>query len=484
MICINKKKGISSEKLAYKHGRIIVAEAMADHMYSCKDDFVHILELNNQEDYITGDHRIDTESVFNLLMRAAGIEHERLTLVGKLMTVLTELPTAKSKKVLYGRLISLTDQIKEQIPKSGYLEMARKIYLSSPYSFVFNHLFALLDYVYWPDVLLLGDNDSNKPIIQKSYLQIEGFPVYIPFCLASSVDNIELENDPNNEFLLALKNYVVEKGISSYVLGYDAEETTAKLCAVSQYILSLSCLNKFGFNELPALTSSDIVDYSLDVWDFSYDASILLSGFKNVFINIPQDVFVYRKYIFKDTSFPKLQVVVPESEPGANDEQILDGFRIREKQIIRPDGEYFMIFFEYSYQESKIRRVLPIVINNIHATVSSFNLIDFHALVFLLGLYGILDKLPPQFSEGTLGKIIDSIKKATSQIAYVDADGSNVHSSGYHQTKEVRVDAYVRKLPAGQKPSEQAIELAKKYMINLEEGYTIVSPYVKNKNRS
>ena len=453
-------------------------------MYSCRDNFIQILELNSQEDYITDDYRVNTESVFNLLMRTAGIELEKLTLIGKLMTVLTELPTAKTKKPLYGRLISLTDQIKEQIPKSDYLEMARKIYLSSPYSFVFNPLFTLLDYVYWPDVLLLGDNDSSKPITQKSYLQIEGFPVYTPFCLASSVDNIELENDPNNEFLIALKNYVVEKGISSYVLGYDAEEATAKLCAVSQYILSLSCLNKFGFNELPTITSSDIVDYSLNVWDFSYDASVLLSGFKNVFIDIPKDVFMCRKYIFKDTLFPKLQVVIPESEPGVNDEQILDGFRIREKQIIRPDGEYSMIFFEYSYQESKIRRVLPIVINNIHATVPSFNLIDFHALVFLLGLYGILDKLPSQFSQGTLGRIIDSIKEATSQIKYVDADGSNVRSSGYHQTKEVRVDAYVRRLPASQKPSEQAIELAKKYMINLEENHTIVSPYVKNKNRS
>lgn len=479
IVIATKKKGISPEKLAYKHGKIIMAVAAADFLLTRKEDYVTVLTLNGQKDYVTGDSRVDTESVFNLLMKTAGIRSDIQVLLGKLLTILTELPTIKVKKPLYSKLVILIAQITEKMPKSEYLEVSRKVYMSSQYSFVMTPLFSFLDYVYFPDAFILGDNEG-KILSQKAYLSTDGFPVTIPLCFATSIDNMVLENGSNDEYLSILSDYVSEKGLTLFKQEDLVLKVTSVLVAVAKYFSSLSCFGKFGFGSMPHLVAPDLIAYAVGTWDFEYGQHMLCSFLRNVFIDIKKDAFTRRKYIFKDTTFPSVQIIIPAPSEGYT-EQKLDNFRVREELIERPDGEYFMIFFEYTYQEQEIKRVIPIVVDNIHATSGEFNLIDFHAVLFLFGLYGIIDELPEILYEGGFGETIESIKRMTSEIEYVDSDGTKSHSKGYHQTKEVKVDAFVRRLPAGQRASIQAIELAKKHRLSLGEGFTIVSPYIKNK---
>lgn len=483
----SSKKRISPQKQAIKYGRYLMMLTAADYIYTSYNDYKRILDGEGRGAYITGERSVDTESFFNILFSHMTIGEELKGMLGKLMYYFTEMAQSQNPKPLYSKAAELVKQIAKQMNEAQYFDFSRMVYTSSAYGFFLTPIFAVLDNEYWPDCFVWGDKDG-KAITTQPNIKINDVPLYIPSFFSASVDNITPNTPPFRVYEDAIKSYLELKSISLYKFAVSLQEKKLALCALSRYYVNLVCLNKFSFGNIPSATANDLLAFALASWAYEKDHEDLAHLMRNLFRLIDNDIFTRRKYIYRNTIFPELYIafgeVYDDNEELIEYAHLFQDVRVFEKEVDTVSGGYLVIYMEYTCFPIKAKRTIPILVDNLAATSGSFSVSDNYALLILLGLYGLIDELPKELTQidGPFMDVFDTIKKYTSETINVNVERN--HASGYHQTKEVKVEAFVRRLPAGQKASEQAKELARKYRVNLGAEYTIVSPYIRNKGSS
>lgn len=479
-----QKKKMSPQKQVIKYGRNLVLMTASDYMFSDYGDYKGILTMEGKEAYITNDRGVDTESFYNMMFSQANLDEEIKNLLSKLMYYLTEIPQSKDAKPLYVKASDLVKQITKSMTEAQYFDLSRKILMSSKFGFFLTFLLIILDNEYWPNSFVWGER-GGKAVYTSSYIKINDVSVSIPSFLIASIDNIVPRTPEFDLYEDMINSYLSAQSISVDRFTSATEPEVLKLCALSRYYTNMTGLNKFGFGNLHIPTMSEIISFADISWRYEKVTGIKSVVLRNLFIHVDNDIFTRRRYIFKNTVFPELRIAFGETYDDNGDllelAQTIYNIHVFEKEVETENGSYFMIYMEYTCFSCGVRRTIPIVVDNLTATACSFSVTDQYALFVLLGLYGLTDDLPSEFlQETTLSEIFKAIKEYTSETVSVNIERN--HASGYHQTKEVKVEAFVRRLPEGQKASEQAKELARKYRVKLGNEYTIVSPYIRNKS--
>ena len=474
------KKPPSSEKLVLKYGRMIVCIVAADYIRSGSSDHRRILIKEGKEGYVVDDNKVNTDSFFNIIFTEAGISKDIYSLLGKLVYYLTEIPGSKTVKITINKAIEVAKQITRLIKADEYVSLARKMCLCTTYAAYLNPLFMVLDNEYWPDSYVWGFYDGRV------YRTINYGPLErpnVPFILFASIDNM-LPNDPEFGTCMQIAHdYLKLKGVffDDYVDSF--RDNIADLCAMARMYSDYAIINKFTFNVVKPDFMQEVLFHSL-CYEFENLHPGVTLFYRNLFLEIPKDVFTRRKCIFKDTVFPELRSAfsdIYENGEELRTAQTIQNIHVFERTFQTPDGEQFMIFMEYSAYPHQIKRIIPICVDNIFSTIISFSITDYYALITLLGLYGLIDEFSGEMS--SYPEIMDALNDTRAYTADVIGVGvEHKHASGYHQNKEVKVEAFVRRLPKGQKASDQAKELARKYHVNLGSENTIVSPYIRNKH--
>ena len=480
------KKKISPQKQAIKYGRYLVMLTAADYMYTSYKDYKAVLNGEGKGAYITGERSVDTESFFNILFSRMDISEELRSAFGKLMYYLVEIAQPQDSKPALNKAAEIVKQITKQMSESQYFEFARMVYTSSTYGFFLAPIFAVFDNEYWPDCFVWGDR-NGKFVVNQSYIKINDVPIAIPTFFSASVDNIIPDTPQFKAYEDIVKLYLEAKGVSISKFAISLANKGQEMCALARYYANLACLNKFSFGNIPCHTTNELFPFASISWKYEKEHGIRSHILRNLFLFMDNDIFTHRRYIYRNTAFPDLRIafgdIYDENGNASETAQTFQNIRVFEKEINTTSGDYFVIYMEYTCFLSEIKRTIPVLVDNLAATACSFSVTDQYALFILLCLYGLIDDLPELLlNEEGFASVLDMLKEYTSEAISVDIERN--HASGYHQTKEVKVEAFVRRLPAGQKASEQAKELARKYRVNLGTEYTIVSPYVRNKGGS
>lgn len=484
----NNKKSMSIDKQREKYGRILVIETVADLLYTFRTNFGEILRKENMGSYITDDWKTNAELLLNIYLRKSGVEQKAQDMIADLFHLIIDVPFMSNRSQLWNKIIELTKQFKRNYKVLQYFSIVRQILIKNKFTHSLYPLWVLLDYEYCSDGMIAGETDSNI-LIQHTQLSINGETLELPYCYMSLISNIRKANPNCADTYKAIMKYTDTKGLK-FALAYSDDDTIDYLSAIANFCTLSAMTNKFMF-EYPAIMPLNCFEEHTKLIQCArgyIPERNLDEAVKNLFTEIPTDIFSRRKYIIADSTFPKISFglyeVMVDTETGKEAKKVsIENVRVYERRIEKPEQEYFMIFMEYT--TLNVKRAISVCIDNIMATVEALNIIDKFAFLVLLGIYGLRDEITPiQIKDERLMSILEDIKNVVSDIEFVSSEHTvNTGVNKYHQIKEVYVEAFVRRLPKGQVASEEAKALAKKYRVDLGDDRTIVSPYIRNKGR-
>lgn len=481
-----KKKNDASKKLS-KWARKILFETVGDYLYSGANDARVVLIKNNMECYMSND-----DDTFNYLvyiddvMRKAKIDKILQLKIDSIITSIFELGKTTNKAPLYETLNKISDEFIKTYSVAEYFCLARKLISATPYGFLLNPLFLMFDYLYAPEQVIYGE-ENQKPIKRDFTATLNNTPLPLIICLSSSWDNMALDKPSSREILKVVEKYVFTgyPGLVNIFKYYHQDTIEKYMCGVASFYRQNSILNKFMFNNYTPPLMYQVEEYALIEKDLEHQFDDVRILFSNILFEIDKNILMHRKYIYHDTSIDNF--TLGTGDVKEKDTILMDNFNIREKHIEYYGEEYYITYFTYKIKN--YTRTIPYPINNFYALNGGLGCLDLNNLFFLLSLYDVLDECEKNFENiEQFKKFITPFKKLGDEIHNdIEITMSNKTSGQrehYKQYKEVKVEAFIRSLPAGQKASSSAIELAKKYNVSLGEGKTIVSSYIRNKNKT
>ena len=213
-----------------------------------------------------------------------------------------------------------------------------------------------------------------------------------------------------------------------------------------------------------------------------------------VLSNMPKDIAMHRKFYIRDKG-----VTVRFINP-------MDSITsIHMTEVHNEDANLHYIAVHGKVEEATRSIYIPMD-NFSHVTFPLLYEKDYVLILHVLYVLGLLPviiqkitskdfKFPKEFDSEIAEVYIQTIKNMSEQfnnLEYVfeepywwnydtnSQNKTNSVSKGARVEKRVSVGRYVRALPEGQKASEEAKSLAKKYRLILEPGYTLVDDFEKN----
>lgn len=480
----NSKKPMSPDKQRNKYGRILVIEAAADYIYTFRNNFEAILYRENMDSYITDDWKTNAELLMSIYLKRSDAEQKAQDIIFELFHMLIDVPFMMGREQLWTKIVELAKQFKKSYKVSQYFSIVRQFLIRNRFSHSFYPVWMVLDYEYCQDGIIAGETDTNI-IIQRTQMLINGEPLELPYCYAATIDNVSSNKPECYDTYKVMKRYAETKS-KRFVSAYAEEDGAGYLPAIAHFCSLTSMSNKFMFDNPTIMFPKDLEKYTqlIQCAKSSRTEREVDAAMKNFFMEIPIDIFNKRKYIIVDSNFPSLSFDLYEVLDDSEIKKAsIENVRVYEKSIKKQEQEYYMIFMEYTILD--VKRTISVCIDNILATAEAFNIIDKFAFLILLGVYGLNEEFASiQLKDENLTEIFEDIKNIVSGFEFVPSE--HTVSTGirkHRQTKEVYVEAFVRRLPKGQTASEEAKALAKKYRVDLGNDRTIVSPYIRNKGR-
>lgn len=473
-----KKKGMSEEKKVAKDAKIIMFTAVNDYYYSLKTDYPALFKIMDIDGLRTDDFQLDTITIVEKVLRNGNISDKAFKAFQKIIIASVALALGNGSKEAYDRVDKACKEFLNRYSVKEYFSLARQIIFNSQFRYYIQPLFMVLDYMYYADGMIQSC-DSTGIIRAPLFCSKEKRSFPIPFCIAASMANVDPLSNPNMTLVAALKNYTMYF-IKGNIKLLD-ETISQEGIAVANFYADNTFLNKFCLNQYPSETSYNNQIYMTLVNiirnEDSFKSEMIL---KNFLLLLPPDILTKRSYVFKDAEFD-IGLELGFSIEGEEHSSRIYNLKVKEKKITEDGQDYFVIYLSYIFCKD-IKRTIPILIDDFFALSAGYNLIDFHAILMLFGLYDLFQYFP----EDMICK--DEYKALFKPfIPYKDIAAEYLRShtrkaaEGYHQSKEVKVEAFVRRLPKGQKASEEAKQLAKHYRISLDDNQTMVSGYIKNK---
>ena len=483
-----KKKNDNTKKLA-KLAKVILYETTGTYLRSEDMDTKKLLSARKMGSYVSDDMAFNYLIYIDDVMRKAEIDNALQLKIDSIVSALFELQDTNDKKLVYDTLNKLTDDFLKTVDFANYFKLARKMILSAGLSSLLSPIFFMFDYLYAPEEIIYGE-ENQKKISKQFEMKIENEKIPLVLCFLGSWGGLDPKDKSTHYFFNAIKKYI-EIGTPHLVksfAGKDSHKFNSHSCGVALFYKQNAVLNKFLFNYSTPAPMYKLEKYTLltsNLEEQYFDIKIALC---NLLLKVDKKILTHRNYIYHNTDFQDILLDIWDEHGSDPLIPLIDHFHIQESEINYFGENYYIIFF--SYNVGGYDRTIPFITNNFFVLFGGLSCIDLNNIFLLFALYDLIQECSAHISDFDKFK---EIIKPFIEIAdryhnmSIDADSGIVHQRqlGHKQhCEEIKVDAFVRSLPKGQKASESAIELAKKYNLNLGEGKTIVSSYIRNKNKT
>lgn len=482
------KKNDGSKKIA-KLAKCILYETIGDYLHTSEEDTRKVLMMDNMEFYVSEDVSFNYLIYIDTVMRKANIEKKLQLKIDSIITSLFELNNTVDKNPLYEVLNKITNELIKEMSITEYFKMARKLILSTKYCFLLNPLLLMFDYLYAPEQIIFGE-DNQKPILKPFDIKIDGIQLPLVICLSSSWDNMDLENQSSQKTFKMVQKYISSANprLVKLFINTDSYSLENFMCGLSTYYRQNSVFNKFMFNNCDPTPMYQIEEYAIIERHFEHNYEDVKIMLNNMLFQVDKNILKSRKYIYHDTILDDLGLGIMGDETDDFNIPLLSDFRIRECAVKYFDEEYYIVYF--SYKMKNYIRTVPYLADDFYALNGGLGCTDLNNTFLLFALYDVLDKCEECFSDKEgFEKLFQPFKEIGEEFHNMtinSIDGTAKRNCTHYKQHcgEIKVEAFIRRLPSGQRASDSAIELAKQYNITLDEGKTIVSSHIRNKNKN
>lgn len=486
----SSKHGISPDKIIKKYENFFPLLSTGDMLFTLSQNSSLLLEQMNAANYITEDDLTDMTSYINIVLRSSGLPKDVYETFDNIFTNLLDIAenidnniTAQMTYTPYVKITNLLTEFTHKYTFQEYACFARKIIESAHLSLFIMPLIQLIDMYYDKENVYLDCSETKQQI----GVAIGHIRLTLPICTVISIDNIA-----SSESMIALSAHLFKYITAKYGQNYISaiEENHQKCVAETKFQKNNSIRNKYIIDASAySDTYFNLSAYNQVDLKIGNESKNLMLILYNILLQSDRTLLMNRRFIMKNG---KLSLKLNLSTLTYDNKPIyVDNISINETTVRFSENEEKRILY-IDYTCLGHTQHIPLLVNNIHALLYGCGAIDLYVTICILCLYEVF-YLPEDFDDNIIKDICCDILPHFKEYAFGKPD-TNINDKQIKRQdnqmiriiagENIKINAYVRRLPTGQHASENAKELAHKYYVNLPDNYTIVAEHTRQTRKS